>query len=75
MKLLTTKPLNVLRADAEQLVFPLRYFWADIAAGDAWFDLPSFPPRLRECFQSFSALSSDGQYTPIDNHTTLNILR
>lgn len=71
IKLLTAPPLNLPLADAQQLAPSLRYFWADIAAGDASFDFPNFPPDVRRYFQTFSATGIDGQPTCIDNHTTL----
>ncbi|MBE9129287.1 MULTISPECIES: metallophosphoesterase family protein [unclassified Coleofasciculus] len=71
IKLLTAPPLSLPLADAQQLAPSLRYFWADVAAGDASFDFPNFPLDVRRYFQTFSATSSDGKATPIDNHTTL----
>lgn len=73
IKLLTTEPLYLPAQDAEKLVEKLRYFWADIAAGDAWFDFPDFPPAARRYFEEFSAVSGDGNYAPIDNNVTLKI--
>lgn len=66
-RLLTTPPLNLPRSQAERLVPHLRYFWADIAAGDALLDFPDFPPKVREYFRQFGATSS------IDNHAILTI--
>ncbi|MDE5088367.1 MAG: metallophosphoesterase, partial [Trichodesmium sp. St16_bin2-tuft] len=43
----------------------LRYFWADIASGDAVLDFPNFPPDVRRYFKSFNATNS------IDNNATL----
>ena len=71
LKLLTTEPLNLPLADAEKLVPSLRYFWANIAAGDSLFDFPEFFPEARRYFEAFSAISSDGEPALIDNHTTL----
>ncbi|HAG82655.1 MAG TPA: metallophosphoesterase, partial [Cyanobacteria bacterium UBA12227] len=65
VKLLTAPPLNLPIVEAEKLAPSLRYFWADIAAGDASFDFPSFPPEVRRYFQTFSASSA------IDNNTTI----
>lgn len=70
-KLLTSPPLSLSIADAQKLAPSLRYFWADIAAGDACFDFPNFPPHIRQYFQTFSTTSKDGQPALIDNHTTL----
>ncbi|MGK7920797.1 MAG: metallophosphoesterase [Trichodesmium sp.] len=64
-KLLTNPPLNFSPEVAEKLAPSLRYFWADIAAGDAQLDFPDFPPNARRYFQSFSATQT------IDNNATL----
>jgi predicted phosphodiesterase len=71
IKLLTTEPLNLSLADAEKLVPSLRYFWADMAAGDTLFDFPDFYPAARRYFEEFSAVSSDGKPVLIDNNTVL----
>ncbi|MBD1940180.1 metallophosphoesterase [Microcoleus sp. FACHB-68] len=65
MRLLTEAPLNLPPAQAEPLVASLRYFWADIAMGDAIFDFSDFPSPVRRYFEAFSATDS------IDNHATL----
>lgn len=64
-KLLTNPPLNLSSEFATQLAPSLRYFWADIASGDAVLDFPDFPPNVRQYFQSFNATNS------IDNNATL----
>lgn len=64
-KLLTNPPVNLSPEIAEKLAPSLRYFWADIAGGDAVFDFPEFPPHARQYFESFSATNS------IDNNATL----
>jgi 3',5'-cyclic AMP phosphodiesterase CpdA len=71
LKLLTAEPLNLSVPDAEKLVPSLRYFWANIAAGDALFDFPHLSPSARRYFETFSATTSDGKPALIDNHTTL----
>jgi predicted phosphodiesterase len=71
LKLLTNEPLNLPVADAEELVPSLRYFWADIAAGDPLFDFPDFSPTARHYFEAYSAITSEGKPAFIDNHTTL----
>lgn len=70
LKLLTEPPLSLPRHAAEELAPSLRSFWADICQGDAMFDFPDFPPRVRRFFQSFSAISN-GSPAPIDNNVTL----
>jgi 3',5'-cyclic AMP phosphodiesterase CpdA len=71
LKLLTGEPLSLPIAEAEKLVSSLRYFWADIAAGDSLFDFPNFSPAARRYFEGFSAITSDGKPALIDNNTTL----
>ncbi len=64
-KLLTNPPLNLSPEVAKKLAPSLRYFWADLAAGDAVLDFPNFPPHARRYFESFSATNN------IDNNATL----
>lgn len=64
-KLLTNPPLNLSPELAAQLAPSLRYFWADIASGDAVLDFPNFPPEVRRYLKSFNATNS------IDNNATL----
>ena len=71
MRLLTEPPANLPQEEAQELVGSLRYFWADIADGDAMFSFPHFPPTTREYFERFSAVTSDGTLTLIDNQATL----
>jgi 3',5'-cyclic AMP phosphodiesterase CpdA len=71
IKLLTEAPLNLPMAEAEKLAPSLRYFWADIAGGDALFDFSHLPLEVRRYFETFSAIAPDGTLTLIDNHTTL----
>jgi 3',5'-cyclic AMP phosphodiesterase CpdA len=71
LRLLTAPPLNLPLAEAKTLAPSLRYFWADIAEGDAIFDFPDFPPAAKQYFEGFSAIANDGSRTLIDNHTTL----
>ncbi|NEO45149.1 MAG: metallophosphoesterase [Moorea sp. SIO4A3] len=71
MKLLTSPPLNLPDSDAQKLAPSLRYFWANIADGDAVFNFPEFPTPVRRYFESFSSHTSDGKPALIDNQTTL----
>lgn len=71
LKLLTQPPLNLPQKEAEILAPSLRYFWADIASGDALFDFPHFPLLARRYFEKFGAISADGKPVLIDNNTTL----
>ncbi|HEY9607638.1 MAG TPA: metallophosphoesterase [Allocoleopsis sp.] len=71
LRLLTGEPLNLPVSDAEELAPKLRYFWANIAAGDALVDFPHFSPDVRRYFHTYSATTSDGKPALIDNHSTL----
>lgn len=68
-RLLTDDPLGLDEAAAHQLLPELRYFWADIARGDAEFRFPHFEPAARHYFEQFSCTA------PVDNATTLQITR
>jgi len=71
LKLLTTEPLSLSVEDALKIAPSLRYFWANIAAGDALFNFPDFSPCTRRYFEAYSATTSDGKPALIDNYTTL----
>lgn len=71
LKLLTQPPFNLPMAEAEALAPELRYFWAEVANGDAMFGFPNFPPELDRYFQSFGAIDRKGNPALIDNFTTL----
>ena len=73
LKLLTLPPLNLSVKEAQKYAPQLRYFWCDVAEGDATIDYPSFPPSLRQYFQSFSARDSQGKPALIDNNTTITL--
>ena len=73
LKLLTLPPLNLSSSQAQEYAAQLRYFWSDVAAGDAMIDFPQFPPPLRKYFQSFSAVDEQGKPALIDNNTTLTL--
>lgn len=73
LRLLTEHPLNLSVEEAEPLVPHLRYFWADIANGDAHFEFPHFPPGIRQFFESFSAIDDRGVFSAIDNHIALKL--
>lgn len=73
LKLLTQPPLSLPPAEAEQLAPILRHFWADIANGDAAFDFPQLPPRVRCHFEQFSAQDEHGNRQCIDNAATLQL--
>ena len=73
LKLLTLPPLNLSPQEAQKYAPQLRYFWSDIAAGDAIVDFPEFPSPLRKYFQSFSAVDGQGKPALIDNNTTITL--
>lgn len=70
VRLLSLPPLNLPSDRAKNLAAHLRYFWADIAKGDAALDFPEFPPAVRQYFQRFNATNSDNQATLLleDSH-------
>jgi 3',5'-cyclic AMP phosphodiesterase CpdA len=70
-RLLTEYPLNLPQATAEKLAPTLRYFWAEIANGDALFNFTDFPETARGYFEKFGAIAPDGTPNLIDNFTTL----
>jgi len=71
IKLLTLSPLNLTQEKAEELAPILQDFWANIAAGDAIFEYPEFPEKVRLHFEKYGAISPDGHHRFIDNHATL----
>jgi 3',5'-cyclic AMP phosphodiesterase CpdA len=73
MRLLTAPPLNLPEAEAKEIAPHLRYFWAGIADGDAYFDFPDFPPLVRQYFRKFSAIDCQGNPRSIDNQTTIKV--
>ncbi|MBI4780191.1 MAG: metallophosphoesterase [Oscillatoriophycideae cyanobacterium NC_groundwater_1537_Pr4_S-0.65um_50_18] len=73
IKLLTQPPLSLSIAQAEELVPALRYFWADIADGDAEFNFPSFPEEVSQYFTRFGAIDLRGKSQAIDNTLSLTL--
>lgn len=73
MRLLTKPPLNLPETEAKMLVPELRYFWANIAQGDASFSFPNFPPHIREFFEKFSEQEKLNVENISDNHTCLKL--
>jgi 3',5'-cyclic AMP phosphodiesterase CpdA len=73
LKLLTSPPVNLPLAQAEKLAPQLRYFWADIAAGDALFDFSDLPLPAQNYLQKFGAIAADGTHRAIDNHAIITI--
>jgi 3',5'-cyclic AMP phosphodiesterase CpdA len=71
MKLLTLPPLNLPTAEAKELAPCLRDFWANMADGDAIFDYPHFPSKVRRYFETYGAIAPCGTPSLIDNNTTL----
>lgn len=54
-RLLTDPPLNLTEAAANPLLPALKYFWPDVANGDAQFDFSQLPPSVQAYFETFSA--------------------
>ncbi len=73
MTLLTSAPLYLSPEEAAKYIPQLRYFWADIAQGDAIFQFPEFPPKMQQYFAMFSAIDSNGTPRLIDNQVNLII--
>jgi predicted MPP superfamily phosphohydrolase len=73
LKLLTSAPINLPIERAEKIAPQLRYFWADIAAGDALFDFPNLPLPAKNYLQKFGAIAADGTHAAIDNDTILTM--
>jgi len=72
-RLLSEMPLSLSGEEIDRLAKRLRYFWADIAAGDHLFDFADFPPTARRYFQRFGAVTAEGQPQPVDNRAILEI--
>ncbi len=70
-KLLTLPPVNLPAAEVEQYIPSLRYFWADVAAGDGHFDFPEFPLKMRYFFQQFTNFNLPPNAKSVDNNMTL----
>lgn len=71
LKLLTGEPLNLSLSEAMPITPKLRYFWADIANGDATFDFSDLPTPTRIFLENFGARDDQGYPRLIDNHGTL----
>ncbi|AFY73164.1 putative phosphohydrolase [Synechococcus sp. PCC 7502] len=67
MRLLTDPPLCNDSIAALEMAKDLRYFWADIAGGDADFRFPQFALKSRNYFEAFS------DRPPADNNTVLEL--
>ncbi|MGG6297124.1 metallophosphoesterase family protein [Leptolyngbya sp. AN02str] len=72
-RFLTQPPISMSPQEAQELVPDLRYFWADIARGDAQIDYPHFPKRVRRYLQAFSAVDPQGNLQLTDNNTILKL--
>ncbi len=67
MRLLTDPPLGIEPVLAAEMAQDLRYFWADIAKGDAIFRFPQFAALARSYFEAFNDIP------PGDNNIVLEI--
>ena len=72
-RMLMEAPLHLAEAEAKAYAPVLKDFWSAIANGDALFDYPDLPDRLRQHFHRFSAVGPDGQPHLIDNTATLTL--
>ncbi|MEA5468857.1 metallophosphoesterase [Spirulina sp. 06S082] len=70
-RLLTLPPLNLAGEEAENLARDLRYFWADVSAGDRQFNFSDYPESVRTYLESFGAIDRDRKPLPIDNNALL----
>jgi DNA repair exonuclease SbcCD nuclease subunit len=73
LRLLTAPPLSLDPQQVSVHLPHLRYFWADVAAGDGMFDYPDFPDHARQFFRSCGAINSQGQPLRRDNHARLQL--
>ncbi len=73
LRLLTHPPLCLPESEAQSLAGDLRYFWAEVAEGDAMFDFSHFPTPARCYFEAFSATTATGELCLIDNAVTLKL--
>jgi 3',5'-cyclic AMP phosphodiesterase CpdA len=73
LKLLAQSPLGLSTETAEQLAPHLRYFWADIANGDAIFDFSYLPQAVQAFLAPFGAINAEGEAQQIDNFATLRL--
>jgi predicted phosphodiesterase len=73
-KMLCQPPLNVPPREAIQFASELRYFWADVAAGDPDVQFPHWPQPLRNHFEAYAHWQGEEIARGItDNCTTLQL--
>jgi 3',5'-cyclic AMP phosphodiesterase CpdA len=70
LKLLSETSLSLSSQRTRQTALELKYFWADVARGDADFQFPNLPVEVRKYFEDFGAIAPDGNLAFIDNHST-----
>ena len=75
VRLLMEPPFDLSAEEAERYAPSLRYLWADIARGDAAFEFPEFPAKLRQYIERFGAVDEEGYFQFIDNDATLLLKR
>lgn len=73
VRLLTEPPLNLPPGEATAIAPDLRYFWADIADGDALFEFPHLPLPVQRYIRRFSAVTDEGTLALIDNAVALQL--
>jgi 3',5'-cyclic AMP phosphodiesterase CpdA len=73
-KMLCQPPLNLAPREAIRFAADLRYFWADVAAGDPTFQFPHWPETLRSHFEAYGHRHSQEVAIGLsDNHTHLQL--
>lgn len=73
-KMLCQPPLNLAPRDAIGFAADLRYFWADVAAGDPEFQFPHWPGPLRKHFEAYGQRHRQEVAIGVsDNHTRLQL--
>jgi 3',5'-cyclic AMP phosphodiesterase CpdA len=73
-KMLCQPPLNIAPRDAIHFASDLRYFWADVAAGDPVFQFPHWPSALRNHFEAYGQRHCQEVAIGLaDNHTRLRL--
>jgi 3',5'-cyclic AMP phosphodiesterase CpdA len=71
-KLLTSPPLNKSLEEVSFLLEPMRYFWADLAAGDNHFNFVNFPEEVKNYLHQFNDFDAQGQLRQRDNNVIIH---
>jgi 3',5'-cyclic AMP phosphodiesterase CpdA len=75
IKFLTAPPIHLPHDQAAEIAPHLRYFWAQIAEGDAVLSFPHLPPQARQVLEKLNRSSILDPQIPVtsDNHTQLTL--